>query len=208
MWRGFVGTVALVAVLSLAGALSPVHAAAQGTPGDGQLEASPKGTIGLALVGAELGAVVPALFHYREYWAYIVGPSVGAIGGALMGWYLLDQPNHTSVAIASLAVGMVLIIPSVIITLSGTRYSPGRDYDGSDPDEGSRDDEFSRAEREAARQRRVARAGSGLFRLSEDGLLFGMPGFSVGPLLAEVGLAVRGGSVQREYRFELFSGSF
>ena len=49
------------------------------------LTADFKGMIGLGLIGAELGFVVPALAGARDTWVYIVFPVLGAGGGAVGG---------------------------------------------------------------------------------------------------------------------------
>ncbi|HTU61399.1 MAG TPA: hypothetical protein VMF89_23250, partial [Polyangiales bacterium] len=63
--------IALV-ILGCLGPTSSTHAQ------DKQVEADFKGAVGLGLVGAELGAVIPALVGVEATWAYIVFPAVGA----------------------------------------------------------------------------------------------------------------------------------
>lgn len=86
-----------------------------------------KGTVGLGLIGAELGLVVPALAGMRDTWPYIVFPSLGAVGGGLAGYFGIDQSDNSTLAVATLGVGMAAIIPSVVITLSATAYDPSDD---------------------------------------------------------------------------------
>ena len=59
------------------------------------LTADFKGMIGLGLIGAELGFVVPALAGARDTWVYIVFPVLGAGGGAVAGYFLLEQGDDT-----------------------------------------------------------------------------------------------------------------
>src|SRR5688500_8535213 len=96
---------ALVGALGVVGASIPEQVMAQEAPPPEQVNASGKGTIGLGLIGAELGFMIPALAGIDDTWAFIVFPVLGATGGALAGWFLLDEPNHPEVAITLLAVG-------------------------------------------------------------------------------------------------------
>jgi hypothetical protein len=218
------GTVfALAATLSLATqTLDPGAVEAQcGSRECEQIGGGIKGKIGLGLIGAELGFVIPALAGMEDTWAYIVFPIVGAAGGAVAGHFLIDQnfgPGEGEVPVAILAAGMALVVPTMVLTLALTAYDPGDegvdagdDGDGPDADaEGdvSFDDGFSiggsgsadpgggDAEPEAApaeappgpgasrrdtRLRNLARAGGGMFRLSEEGLLLGVPGVGIAP---------------------------
>ncbi len=92
-----------------------------------QVEATPKGAIGLGLVGAEIGFIVPAAAGLDETWAFIVFPVLGATGGALGGHFLLDSSNRTSLSVAALVAGIALIVPSTVWTLSLTAYDPDDD---------------------------------------------------------------------------------
>jgi len=193
-----------------------------------QVGPSPKGTIGLGLVGAELGLVIPAAAGLDDTWALIVFPVVGGVGGALAGHYLLDDGNRTF-AIGALALGVALIVPSIVITLSATAYNPDDEggVEGSDSsgaaagggsgdaaDDGSGDAsgdtsvEVDSGEQAALHRRHLARAGSGLFRLSEEGLMLGVPGLSVLPENARAELSFMRTNEGTELRLSLVSGVF
>ena len=184
-----------------------------------QVEPGFKGVIGLGIVGAELGFVLPAVAGLHETWAFIVFPIVGAAGGAIGGYFAFEQPGNVELSVTALAVGMALIIPSMVITLAATAYDPedeGELVDGEavDADAGGEidtgeDGEFGveggaggsvgappatePAPAETApppgaslsrdRALRVARAGSGMFRWSDDtGLMLGVPGLAFAPV--------------------------
>jgi len=185
----------VVIVLGGASVALPVSAHAQTTVELNQIDATPKGTIGFGLIGAELGLAIPGLIGLDQAWVYCVASPVAAGGFAVMGYYLVDQRNLTGLAVASLVVGMALIVPTMIITVSGLRYEPEDEFDV--PPEQAR----------AARARRIARAGDGLFRVSEEGLLLGFPG------IATVGSpgtrpSAFGVSASREIRVSLVTGVF
>ena len=84
-----------------------------------------KGTIGLGMIGAELGFVIPALAGAKGVWPYIVFPVAGAAGGAVAGYFLLEKGDgHPELAVATLTVGMALAIPALVATVAATAYRP------------------------------------------------------------------------------------
>jgi hypothetical protein len=102
-------------------------------------------------------------------WAYVVFPLLGAGGGAAAGYALLDNKGNVEAAIGALAFGMAMIVPTMVLTISATTYDPEDEPTVLRPG-----DEESRA-----RALELARAGSGIFRLSERGLYLGLPGASL-----------------------------
>lgn len=97
---------------------------------DAQVDTMGKATIGLGLVGAELGFVIPAVLGARDTWEYVTFPTVGAVAGALTGYFLLDSPGtHQEISVAVLCTGMALVIPAMVWTLSETAYDPAEDLD-------------------------------------------------------------------------------
>jgi len=110
----------LVALWLLA-APAGVHAQAQPSP----VKPDYKATVGLGLVGAELGFVLPAAAGLDQTWAFIVFPILGAGGGGAAGYFLIEKGTDSSeLSVAMLATGMALIIPSMILTLQWTAYDP------------------------------------------------------------------------------------
>ena len=112
---------AFVVVAIAGGEVSAVQAQPQ------QVEAPYKGTIGLGLLGAELGMVIPAVAGLHEAWAFVVFPVLGAGAGAVGGYFGLDEGGQTELAVASITAGLVLAIPSLVLTLSATSYDPSED---------------------------------------------------------------------------------
>lgn len=195
---------ALTLALGLAAA-SP--ASAQSTPN--QVEAGVKGTIGLGLVGAELGFVVPTALGLDEAWSLIVFPVVGATGGALAGYFLIDQNDETEWAVASLALGLALVIPATVLTVKFTSYDPGDDVP---PPETARSG--GAAPRPVATAApaplRVAdlRARSGLLRLGDGALALGVPALSVRTDLSLQESALYGVDATPELHLPVVSGAF
>jgi hypothetical protein len=112
---------ALVAAAVLVGAtalMSGREARADNVP------STPKGTVGGALLGAEVVTITESLFGARPGWAYAVGAILGAGGGGAAG-YVIDQGSTDGkVPMYMLAGGLALIIPAIVLTLNATRYMP------------------------------------------------------------------------------------
>jgi hypothetical protein len=121
--------------------VAPSRAEAQcaaGAMGCSPVQALPKATVGLGLIGAELGLIIPAIAGVRdEWWPYLVFPVIGAAGGAVGGYFLdeaMQSGNTPEVSVVIMAIGMALVVPAVIGTLALTAYSPPADSSGADED--------------------------------------------------------------------------
>jgi hypothetical protein len=87
-----------------------------------------KGTVGGAFLGAEVIVIPMGAAGVNKGWPYFVFGGLGAVGGAV-GGYFLDQhfngqggPAEPSVYM--LAGGMALIIPALVVSLNATAYRP------------------------------------------------------------------------------------
>jgi hypothetical protein len=119
------GCLVAAVALSLIAAPHTAHAQATADDEDKTVPADFKGMIGLGLIGAELGFVIPALSGLHETWAFIVFPVAGAAGGAAAGYFLLEKGDgHPEIAVATMTAGMALVIPALLVTLSATQYEP------------------------------------------------------------------------------------
>lgn len=114
--------------------VGPSRAEAQCMPSPTCSRVSPdgKGIVGLGLIGAELGFVIPALVQEaagtNEWWPYLVFPVVGAAAGAIGGYFMEQETqNSPEVDVAFLAVGLALVVPTLVATLALTAYDPGQD---------------------------------------------------------------------------------
>jgi hypothetical protein len=167
-----------------------------------------KGILGGGIIGAEIGFIVPALLvsagvrELDEAWAWILFPVLGAAGGAVGGYFALEdpardamgavQPGFSEASVAVLAVGMALIVPTFVGVLALTSYSPGADeqHTGASGDEdqgtgsGATEDEPAGSEGETEVEaetaansalRRTLRGGPGLLRFDRDQVLLGVP---------------------------------
>jgi hypothetical protein len=104
-----------------------------------------KGIMGGLILGAEIGLMTNALIVYAgvreldEWWAWILWPAVLGAGGAVAGYYGLEDPSFDGGvtrgspegAVALFAISMALIVPTFVGVLALTAYSPGADTEGS-----------------------------------------------------------------------------
>jgi hypothetical protein len=179
------------AALVMALALASARALAQnvGKP----VAADFKGAVGLGLIGAELGGVIPALAGVNATWAYILFPVVGAAGGAVGGYFLLDHAGHAELSVVALTAGMALVIPALVATLALNTYDP------QEPRDSSQAEHRARA---SAAQLRAAHAGPGMLRVERGELALATPGIALLPGQQRGQLRLSGVNVA------LFSGEF
>jgi len=166
------------------------------------LRATPKGTIGLGLVGAELGLIIPSAAGLNEVWALTVFPIVGAAGGALAGYFALDKPGREKGSVAALVVGLAGVLPAILVTVKGVRQERQDRWEPT-PQIDLRTEKEQRA-------LETAEAGPGLIRRSRSGLRVAMPGVSFSRRAqGDAETARMGGLRDRtEMRLSLASGVF
>jgi hypothetical protein len=160
---------AVIVSLALLGTALPAAAqdASDESP-DVQVKPDFKGAIGLGLIGAELGFVIPALAGAKGVWPYIVFPVIGAAGGAVGGYFLLEKgEGKPELAVATLTVGMALVIPAMVATIAVTAYRPPEQIETA-----------------RVRARELAKGGSGLVRYAEGSLRLAPPAVSAGPTVS------------------------
>ena len=192
---------ALLAVFSLSAV--PRAAEAQGsTVVFEDLRATPKGTIGLGLVGAELGLIIPSVSGLNKAWALSVFPIVGATGGALAGYFALDKPGRSKGSVAVLVVGLAGVMPAILVTVKGVRKER---QDNWEPTPQIR----LRSEKEQ-RALETAEAGPGLLWRSRSGLRVAAPAFSFSRRAVQDAETLRMGGLRdrTEMRLSLASGVF
>ena len=189
-----------------------------------QIQSGFKATVGLGLVGAELGFAIPALAGLHKPWAFAVFPIVGAGIGATLGYFLIDKNENPRTSVAMLAIGIALIIPTFILVVAMTAYDPDDEPTVETTDGAQEIDEFGEPieneatpadaqarntqARDAKQKARIAAAGTGLFRVSEQGLLFGMPGVDVSPIYSDTERQQFGVNAGTEVKLSVFSGVF
>ncbi|MBX7194512.1 MAG: hypothetical protein K1X94_20820 [Sandaracinaceae bacterium] len=181
------------ATLAVASAsIAPQQAEAQAVSA---VQSLPKGTIGLGLMGVELGLIVPAMFGARDWWPYLVFPVLGGAGGAVGGYFLdINTQNQPEISVSMLAIGVALLVPAIIGTLALTAYSPPTESNQADEDmqydeptgdsvEAVQEDSSAApAESESSPQSRLEQrvralyaGGPGLIRFHRGAVLLGAP---------------------------------
>ncbi len=164
-----------------------------------------KGILAGGILGAEIGFMIPAIMvgagvrEMDEAWAYILFPVAFAAGGAVAGYFALEDPQQMDaggmvtqqgfpeVAVALLAVGIALIVPTFVGVLALTAYNPGADdgqgasgdEDAADDAEGGSDAPANEAVPEESPEqsalRRTLAGGPGLLRFDRGRPLLGVP---------------------------------
>jgi hypothetical protein len=98
----FVAYGLLAGVLCLTG---PARAEETDSPG--------AGSVGGALLGAELAVLTPALLGVKPSWAYVAFAIVGATAGGIVG-SRIEPRTEPEVSKGMLGAGVVLFIPSIV----------------------------------------------------------------------------------------------
>jgi len=126
MLRSF-ATAFLVLAVTFQAAQASAQAQPAGSSGDvpvttdgHRINGNVAGTIGLGLLGAELGLILtPAVGLQDHTWAWIVFPALGAAGGALAGGFAFDPHDPgPKVTLSLMGVGMALVIPAIVGALA------------------------------------------------------------------------------------------
>ncbi len=211
-----IGFAAAIAAALVIGSATFTQAVAHAQPMCGaepcnQVESVPKGAVGLGLIGAELGFVLPAVIGLHDAWAFVVFPLVLGGGGAVGGYFAFDEPNSPEAGVAMLAVGIGLMIPSLVLTLAFTSYDPGDEADegGGDEDYSDEFDSGEAAEESARRRARErALAGGGLLHVGSEEISLGVPAVAVRPNVSAEEAARSGGGQTAEVHVPVVSGAF
>lgn len=126
------------------------------TDGD-EVDGDFKGTIGLGLIGMEVGLLLPPLLKLQdEWWAWTVFPVVGAAGGAAAGYFAFETGTpDRKITIPIFAVGVALVIPAIVGSLA------------------------IKARRDAAEMRVQNDVGTGFVRFNRGGTFVRAPALSI-----------------------------
>jgi hypothetical protein len=91
--------------------------------GSPEPEAIGKGIVGGALVLSELTLTIEAAVGVKPWWGYALGGGLGAVGGAIGGYFIADAAGP-EIPTGMLIGGLVLAVPTTIFVLSQTAYRP------------------------------------------------------------------------------------
>jgi hypothetical protein len=186
---------ATLATLATLTAAAPAYAQDEDMPTqmEAPLKTDFKGAVGMGLIGAELGFVIPAVAGAKGVWPYIVFPLIGAGGGAAGGYFLLEKGDgHPELAVGALTLGMALVIPALVATIAATSYRPPEQIENAS----------------AARQHAVAQSGDGLVRWSGESLALASPAITVAQSQSARAALRTGTQRTSTLRVSLLSGRF
>jgi peptidoglycan/LPS O-acetylase OafA/YrhL len=124
-----------VKALVLACVVALLSSQAQVARADGDdVKGNIAGTIGLGLLGAEVGLLLPPAFKLQDqWWAWVLFPTVLAAGGAVAGALTFDPGDpKPAVTVSLLAAGMALALPAVVgaVALKDKRNAQETAMDG------------------------------------------------------------------------------
>ncbi len=91
-----------------------------------------KGIVGCGLLGGEAVVMVEAAAGVHARWTYAVFPLLGAAGGAVGGYFLEQGSTSANLPVASLVLGLGLLIPTTIAFVSATSFRPETDAQTDD----------------------------------------------------------------------------
>jgi hypothetical protein len=151
-----------------------------GAVGSAEPEARAKGAVGGALVLTELTLTIEAAVGVKPWWGYALGGGLGAIGGAVGGYFIADATGP-EIPTAMLVSGLVLAVPTTIFVLSQTSFRP--------PESSAEDSGVALAD-SRMRMALAPRVPSLLERNAEGRFGFGIPAVNLSlgaPLLGQSG---------------------
>jgi hypothetical protein len=190
MLRSFAAALLVLAVTFQAAGASaqsatPDSSDAPITSEGNQINGNVAGTIGLGLLGAELGLILTPAFGLQDHvWAWVVFPTVGAAAGALAGGFAFDPGSPgPAVTVTLLGVGAALVIPAIVGALALKDRKTNR-----------------------ALENRLE--GGGAVRLSKEGTKFRLPDVASVPVYSAAEQQRFGVAQRNQIQVSLVSGRF
>lgn len=224
--RKLCGIVSAVAISAAVVATSE-QAYAQTPPAEDAVSVTGKGIVGGGLLGAEVVIITMGIIGVEDGWPYLVFGGLGAVGGAIGGYFIEDAADPTAeVPLYLLAGGMALVIPTVVVALNATAYKPPGD-DRTEPltekpaNEPAAPDgttvtkpgasKVTPAHRTKARAKApdpLPRVPLAMISLTGEDLALGLPAPLVRPMYTRRELAEYGVTQGTEVRVPVFSAAF
>lgn len=169
----------------------PVHAQQTTVTTGDRIKGDIAGTVGLGLLGAEVGLFLPPAFNLQDHWwAWVLFPTLGAAGGAIAGVFAFEPGNpDPAVTVSLLGAGMLLAVPAVVSASALTSARRGRNID--------------HAQNEGLL--RIGKQGTGAGAL---GMSVGVPAVVSAPVFSQAEQARFGLPQRSSTRVSLISGRF
>jgi hypothetical protein len=164
--------------------LSPRSSLAQSVGDGAQTKGNIAGTVGLGLLGAELGLLIPPMVKLQDkWWAWALFPTLGAAGGAVAGAFAFEPRSPSpAVTVSILGAGLALAVPAVV---GAVAWKSARD-NAPAPDS----------------------MPGGVLRVERGRRTLAMPAFGVRPVYSGAELQQHGVSQRSAYEVSLVSGRF
>lgn len=161
----------------------PVFAQEPVTAGD-RIKGDIAGTVGLGLLGAEVGLFLPPAFNLQDHWwAWVLFPTIGAAGGVVAGIFAFEPGSpDPAVTVSLLGAGMLLAVPAVVSASALTSARRGRNIDHAQ--------------------------NEGLLRVGKQGTSVGVPSVVSAPVFTQAEQARFGLPQRSSTRVSLISGRF
>jgi hypothetical protein len=116
------------AVAAVVGATAAIAVAMTVAPSEAHAQevvsSTAKGIVGGAILGGEVVMITESLVGVKPTWAYLLGGGLGAAGGGVAGYFIEQSSSDGAVPSYMLAGGLILSIPTLVLTLNATRYVP------------------------------------------------------------------------------------
>jgi len=158
------------------------HAPSARADGD-DIKGNIAGTVGLGLLGAEVGLFLPPAFKLQDrWWAWVLFPTLGAAAGAVPAAILFDEGDpKPAVTISLLGAGMALVVPAIVgaVAFKNRRDNAEPDYQGG-----------------------------AVIRLGKSGSRWGIPAIGAAPVYSAAEQSRFGLSQRTFLKLPLVSGSF
>lgn len=87
-----------------------------------------KGVVGGALLGGELVMIGQAIGGVHKTWPYLLFGGLGAVAGGVGGYFVEQNVSDGRIPVYMLAGGLILVLPTTVLTLNATRYRPSDTY--------------------------------------------------------------------------------
>jgi hypothetical protein len=96
-----------------------------------RLKGNVAGTVGLGVLGAEVGLFLPPAFNLQDHWwAWVLFPAITAAGGAVAGAFAFEPRNpEPAVTISILGASFLLAVPAVVSASALATYRRDRDIE-------------------------------------------------------------------------------
>jgi hypothetical protein len=185
MLKRFVTSLVIAAFVSLQASSVWAQDAAPISNEGARVKGDIAGTVGLGILGAEVGLFLPPAFNLQDqWWAWVLFPALGAAGGAVAGVFAFEPRSpEPAVTVSILGASMLLAVPALVSASALATYRRDRDIQS-------------------------ASEGGGLIRFGKRGASLGAPNITTTAVFTPAEQARFGLPQRNSTRMTLISGRF